>query len=195
MPFVFIFVQQILHMKKLLFLLLAGISLGAHAQTEKGNIMVGGQLNLNTNEDGSEFRFNPQLGYFFANNFAAGGQFSFDFSKAGNLRVNEFGVGPFARYYFGKGQTKPFLVSTVDYLSTSTKANNIEVNSNGWSFLVGGGFAAFLNRTVALEGIIGYRYADYSNSSGSGGLNLSLGFQLYFGKDLPGDIKKTVTGN
>ena len=182
-------------MKKLMFLLLACTSLGAFAQTEKGNLMVGGQLNLNTNEDGSEFRFNPQLGYFFANNFALGGQFSFDFSKAGNVRVNEFGVGPFARYYFGKGQTKPFLVSAVDYLSTSTKANNIEVNSNGWSFLAGAGFAAFLNRTVALEGIIGYRYADYSNTSGSGGLNLSLGFQLYFGKDLPGDIKKTVTGN
>ncbi|HSF44952.1 MAG TPA: outer membrane beta-barrel protein [Chitinophagaceae bacterium] len=182
-------------MKKILFLFLVCGTLGTYAQTEKGNLMVGGQLNLNTNEDGSEFRFNPQLGYFFANNFAAGGQFSFDFSKAGNVRVNEFGIGPFARYYFGKGQTKPFLVSAADYLSVSTKINNIEVNSNGWSFLVGGGFAAFINRTVAIEGIIGYRYADYSNSSGTGGLNLSLGFQLYFGKDLPGDIKKTVTGN
>lgn len=182
-------------MRKLISLFLIVIALDAVAQTDKGNLMVGGQLNLNTNKDGSEFRFNPQLGYFFANNFAAGGQFSFDFSKAGNVRVNEFGVGPFARYYFGKGQTKPFLVSAVDYLSTSTKANNIEVNSNGWSFLIGAGFAAFLNRTVAIEGIIGYRYADYSNTSSSGGLNLSLGFQLYFGKDLPGDIKKTVTGN
>lgn len=194
MPFVFIFVDQIPHMKKLMLLLAVFVALGAQSQTEKGNLMVGGQLNLNTNEGGSNFRFNPQLGYFIANNFALGGQISFDFSKAGTVKVNEFGIGPYARYYFGKGQTKPFLVSTVDYLSTSTKSNNIDVNSTGWSFLAGAGFAAFLNRTVALEGIIGYRYADYSNTDGSGGLNLSLGFQLYFGKELPKDIKKTVTG-
>ncbi len=181
-------------MKKLLILILVVAVLDVSAQTDKGNIMVGGQLALSTNKDGSDFRFNPQFGYFAANNFALGGEMNFDFSKSGTIRVNEFGIGPFARYYFGKSQTKPFLVSSVDYVSTTTKSNNLEVNATGWSFLAGAGFAAFLNRTVAVEGIIGYRYADYSNTEGSGGLNLSLGFQLYFGKELPGDIKKTVTG-
>jgi hypothetical protein len=181
-------------MKKILTLLIIITALGAQAQTDKGNIMVGGQLALSTNKDGSDFRFNPQFGYFVAKNFAVGGEMNFDFSKSGTIRVNEFGVGPFARYYFGKSQTKPFLVTSADYISTTTKFNNQKSSSTGWSLLAGAGFAAFLNRTVAVEGIVGYRYANYSNTEGTGGLNLSLGFQLYFGKELPGDIKKTVTG-
>jgi Outer membrane protein beta-barrel domain len=181
-------------MKKLLFLLLITAAIEASAQTDKGNIMVGGQLGLSTNKDGSDFRFNPQFGVFVANNFALGGEMTFDFSKSGNIRNNEFGIGPFARYYFGKGQTKPFLVTSADYVIVSTKVNNTESSATGWNFLFGAGFAAFLNRQVAVEGIAGYRYADYSNTEGSGGLNISLGFQLYFGKELAKDIKKTVTG-
>jgi hypothetical protein len=181
-------------MKKLVFLLLVVAALDASAQTDKGNIMVGGQLGLSTNKDGSDFRFNPQFGVFVANNFALGGEMSFDFSKSGTIRNNEFGIGPFARYYFGKGQTKPFLITSADYVLVETKVNNAESTSSGWNMLFGAGFAAFLNRQIAVEGIAGYRYANYSNTEGSGGLNISLGFQLYFGKELGRDIKKTVTG-
>lgn len=164
------------------------------AQTDKGAIMAGGQLSLNTNKGGSSFRFNPQLGFFVADNFAVGGEMNMDFSKAGTVKSSELGLGPFARYYFGKAQTKPFLVSSANYVTVTTKSNNLEVNSTGWSFLFGVGFAAFLNRNIAVEGISGYRYANYSNTEGAGGFSLSVGFQLYFARDVVKDIKKTVTG-
>lgn len=175
----------------ILFLLMASAMQG---QTDKGAIMAGGHLSLNTNKGGSSFRFNPQLGFFVMDNFAVGGEMNMDFSKAGTVKTSELGLGPYARYYFGKTQTKPFVVSSANYVTLTTKSNNVEVNSTGWSFLFGIGFAAFLNRNIAVEGITGYRYANYSNTEGAGGFNLSLGFQLYFARDVVKDIKKTVTG-
>lgn len=182
-------------MKKILFAIFLFSASTLKAQTDKGNLMAGGQLTLNTNKDGSDFRFNPQFGVFVANNFAVGAELTFDYSKAGVISSNEFGIGPFARYYFGKSQTKPFLVTSVDYLVQSSRINNLKTSATGWALLAGAGFAAFITRNVAVEAIAGYRYADYSNTDGSGGLNLSLGFQLYFGRDLGQDIRKTVTGN
>jgi hypothetical protein len=174
-----------------LFLLVVSV---LRAQTDKGSIMAGGHLSLNTNKGGSSFRFNPQLGFFIADNLVIGGDINMDFSKAGTVKTSEFGIGPFGRYYFGKKQTKPFLVSSANYITVSSKSNSVDINSTGWSFLFGAGFAAFLNRNIAVEGITGYRYANYSNTEGAGGFNLSLGFQLYFARDVVKDIKKTVTG-
>jgi len=175
----------------ILFLLMASAMQG---QTDKGALMAGGNLSLNTNKGSSSFRFNPQLGFFVMDNFAVGGEMNMDFSKAGTVKTSEVGLGPFARYYFGNKQTKPFIVSSTNYVAVTSKANNVDIKSTGWSFLFGVGFAAFLNRNIAVEGITGYRYANYSNTDGAGGFNLSLGFQLYFARDLVKDIKKTVTG-
>lgn len=182
-------------MKVYITILFITLSTLAMAQTDKGAIMAGGHLSLNTNKGGSSFVLSPQLGFFVADNFAVGGDLTMDFSKAGTVKTSEVGVGPFARYYFGKKQTKPFLVTSANYVTLTTKSNTLDINSTGWSFLFGAGFAAFLNRNIAVEGITGYRYANYSNTEGSGGFSLSLGFQLYFGRDLVKDIKKTVTGN
>jgi outer membrane protein len=181
-------------MRKLLCLAFLFLVIKGVAQTEKGTIMTGGQLLLNTNDNGSNFTFSPQFGYFFANNFAAGGELTIDASKFGDLRSTEIGIGPFARYYFLKGQAKPFVVGSAGYVSQSIRSSNSEANSSGWQMLIGGGLAAFINRNVAVETIAGYRYADFNNSEGAGGFSLSLGFQLFFNKDVVRDVKRTVTG-
>jgi hypothetical protein len=182
-------------MKKLLLITCLLMGLSVFGQTEKGTIMTGGQLGLNTNRGGSSFRLNPQFGFFPADNLALGGELNLDFSKQGSVRSNEFGIGPFARYYFGKAQTKPFVVGSFNFLSSSVKSGALEINSTGWGGLFGVGFAAFITRNIALEAITGYRYQDYSNSDGSGGFSLGIGFQLYFNNDVVKDIKRTVTGD
>jgi len=182
-------------MRKLIYLALLLVTAEGYAQTEKGTLLTGGQLLLNTNKNGSNFTFNPQLGYFVANNFALGGELGFESSKQGTLRSTRIGIGPFARYYFLKGQAKPFLVGSAGYLHQSARSGDSKVNSSGWQMLAGAGLAAFINRNVAVETIAGYRYADFSNAEGAGGFSLSLGFQLFFNRDVVSDVKRTVTGN
>lgn len=171
------------------------ISALANAQTDKGTIMAGGQLALKTNKNASVFILNPNFGYFVGDNLAVGGNLRFDFSKAGTVSANEFGIGPFMRFYFGKAETKPFLVVSADYLTNSIKTSTTKISNSGFGFLTGLGFAAFLNRNVAVEGIAGYNYAKYTNADGNGGFSLSLGFQLYFNRDVVRDLKRTVTGD
>jgi hypothetical protein len=164
------------------------------AQTEKGSTMVGGSLVLQTGKNASNFTLNPSVGVFAANNFALGADLNLSFSKAGESKVNTVGIGPFARYYFGKTETKPFAVTSFNWVNTKNEAGGVEIKSNGYSFLLGMGFAAFINETVAVEGISGYNYSKFKDVDGSSGFTLRFGFQIYFSKHNASDLKKNVLG-
>ena len=143
-------------------LILLFVSTHAISQTEKGSTLVGGALSLQTTKNNSNFVVTPNIGFFAANNFAMGGSLNLNFSKLGELKSNQVGVGPYLRYYFGKTQTKPFVVTEGNFLSTKYEAidpvSNLktEKSSTGVGFLVGLGFAAFVNDVVAVEGLSGY---------------------------------------
>jgi hypothetical protein len=166
------------------------------AQTEKGSVLVGGGFAMRTGEGSSQFSFNPTVGYFFANNFSLGGTMVFNSETLGELKSTEFGIGPFARYYFGTANTKPFVVSEFDFVTSNTKQSNTsnEIKSNGTRFLLGLGFAAFVNETVAVEGLSGYSYSKFKDVDGSSGFVLRLGFGLYFNRRSAKDLKTNVMG-
>lgn len=170
----------------------------AFCQTEKGATIVGGALSLQTTKNNSNFAVNPNIGFFPANNFAVGGALNLNFSKQGDVKNNQFGIGPYIRYYFGKSQTKPFFNLEGNYLNSKyeTTDNGIKktINTNGFGFLIGLGFAAFVNDVVAVEGLTGYNYSDFKNNSGSGGFTMRLGFQLYFSRKSYNDLKTNVLG-
>lgn len=183
-------------MKKLLVVLLSMATVQAMAQTEKGGFTVGGGLALQTGENTSQVMFNPNFGFFVADNFLLGGFLSGNFEKLGDTKFNEFGIGPYARYYIGKAQTKPFVVTEFDFLSRTVKQEGIEdIKTNGTRFLFGLGFAAFINENIAVEGITGYNYSKFKNEDGSSGFTLRLGFGLYFNKRHIKDLKSSVTGS
>lgn len=183
-------------MKKILSLLLLLSATYSFGQTEQGSVLLGGGLSLRTGENTSQFSFNPTVGYFFADNFTFGGELSFSSNKQGNVRNTSFGIGPFARYYFGKTTTKPFVVSELNFVSTTSKAPSVpDIKSNGTNFLFGLGFAAFINETVAVEGVSGYNYAKFKGASGNGGFSLRFGFGLYFNRNSARDLKTNVLGN
>jgi hypothetical protein len=167
----------------------------AMAQTEKGSVLAGGSLNLRTGDNTSLFAFTPTVGFFAANNFTIGGAVNLTYSKRGDVSNNSFGIGPFARYYFGKTNTKPFVVSEFNFVTTTSKApNTADIKTNGTEFLFGMGFAAFVNETVAIEGISGYSYSKFKDADGSGGFALRFGFGLYFNKRNAKDLKSNVLG-
>jgi hypothetical protein len=183
-------------MRTSLLVLMLLISSLSFAQTEKGSVLVGGGFAMRTGEGSSQFLFNPSVGVFAANNFMLGGMISYNAEKFGEVKSNAFGIGPFARYYFGTANTKPFVVSEFDFVTSKTKQSSTssEIKSNGTRFLIGLGFAAFVNETVAIEGVSGYSYSKFKNVDGSGGFTLRLGFGIYFNRRSTSDLKKNVMG-
>jgi hypothetical protein len=164
------------------------------AQIEKGTVMVGGSLGLKTGDGASEFSLDPNIGFFVGNNFAIGGHVNFSSRELGGTKLTEFGIGPFARYYFGVTSTKPFLVTELDYLTSSTKVGEQKTTASGFGFLFGMGFAAFINETVAVEGITGYNYSKYKDNDGTGGFAMRFGFQIYLNNKSMRDLKTNVIG-
>jgi outer membrane protein W len=156
------------------------------AQTNQGDWMVGGNLNINTAKNNSTFAFNPNAGYFFADNFVAGAQLGFEATSFGDVRITGFSVGPFARYYFNikDDKLKPFVNGSVGFITekTKTKVNNNtdEVTTNtATSAFLGLGAAYFINSNVALEGVAGYVYNKFENRPATNGFGLRIGFQIH----------------
>lgn len=147
-------------------------------QTEQRDWLVGGNFALNTSRN-TTISLTPAAGYFFLNNFAAGGTFQLSYNKTGDNKTTVFGFGPFARYYFGKKDLKPFIAT--EYIFTSNKFDNPNFSStvNGADFFIGPGLAAFVNEHVAIETIVGYVNSKVSDVPSDGGVAVRIGFQIY----------------
>lgn len=168
----------------LLFLVLFAISFGAVAQTEQGNFLVGGNMQLNTSKNKTVISLSPNAGYFFVDNFALGANVTLSYSKEGEgsnaPKITTFDIGPFVRYYVGDNSSvRPFLHGEVNFGSSKYKSSTVSSTSTGTTFFFGPGAAIFLNRNVALEGLAGYSHTANKNQEGSGGFAFKVGFQIY----------------
>lgn len=170
-------------MKKILVtILLTFIVYSLNAQTDKGDWLVGGRFDVNTGDNSSQFRFSPGAGVFVINNLAIGGNFTIDYVKSGDVKSTDFGLGPFARYYFTTSNAKPLVHTAFNYISSKVKGPSTSITNNGFNFLVAGGVALFINENVSVEILAGYSHTKYKDFDGSGGFNLGVGFQVYLGK-------------
>ena len=181
-------------MKKNLLGLLAFtmIGLAASAQTEQGNYLVGGNFAINTAKNDTRVTLTPTVGYFFINNFAGGANVDLTYSKAGSNKSTIFGIGPFARYYLGTLNIRPFAHANLNFTSNRSKNSAGSTTLNGSNYFLGAGLAAFINRNVAVEGLAGYSRTNYSHLSGSGGFNLRIGFQIYLSKEQVASVKNSI---
>ena len=182
-------------MKKIFLLALLFAGKVSLAQTEKGGTLVGGSLSLQTTKENSSFVINPNVGLFIQKNLAVGANLNINWSHKGDLKTTELGLGPYVRYYFSQNTVKPFGVAEANYLINTVKTGSAKDSNNGVGFLFGVGFAAFVNNTVALEGIGGYNYSDLNGSSGAGGFTLRFGFQLFFNRENYKALKTKVVGD
>ena len=165
-------------MKKIILsLVLSGIFISVNAQTEKGDWMVGGRVDLNAAEDATHIGFSPGAAVFVAHNFAVGGNLVLDYNKSGDTKITSFGIGPLFRYYFTNAMVKPLIQVAVNYVSVKVSGPGFSATNDAASFFIGGGAAVFINQNVALEPILGY-----TNTDGNGGFSFGLGFQVYLSK-------------
>ena len=167
-------------MKKFIAIVLLIIMvINANAQTEKQDWMVGGSIRLNTSKNNTEVAFEPNAGMFVINNLAVGGNLMLDYSKTGNTKVTNFGLGPFARYYFTNANVRPMFHGSINYLSQKVKVPGNTSSNNGINFFFGGGVAIFVGEQASLDILAGYDYTKYKDFDGSGGFSLTIGFQVY----------------
>ena len=163
----------------LLSLVLVSVFIVTNAQTEKGDWMVGGNLRLNTSDNNTVIALTPDAGLFVLNNLAIGGNLIFDYSKVGNIKRTDFGIGPFLRYYFSNADIRPLLQGNLNFISSRNKTPVDSYTENGVNYFLGGGLAIFTSDQVSIDGLMGYYHSKYSKSDGSGGFALSVGFQVY----------------
>jgi len=139
------------------------------AQTERGNLLLGGNAGLNLYKADGQGKYsfnldlNPKVGFFLVDNLAVGAQVWGDIRKrAGINGVNsQILFGPFGRYYFHN----LFLEANVGVYDRDVFAG------------MGLGYAFFVTNNVAIEPIANARFSDGIE------FNFLVGFQLYFTAD------------
>lgn len=167
-------------MKKILLSLAFMITVAAtYAQTDKGDWMLGGNFQLNTSDNNTQIAFTPNAGLFVIDKLAIGGNLLIDYSKIGNNKRTDFGIGPFVRYIFTNANVRPILHGSLNFLSSRVKTPLVSNTENGISYFLGGGAAIFISDQVSIDGIMGYSHAKYADFDGSGGFALTIGFQVY----------------
>ncbi|MDQ6813692.1 MAG: hypothetical protein M3040_08150 [Bacteroidota bacterium] len=130
-------------MKKLLLIAIVAFltTTQLSAQTEKGKVMVGGEVLLLGRSGNTTFTATPNIGYFFMNNVAGGAEFNL---ITGGGYTN-WGIGPYLRAYFGGTPTGKLFAQAGIAFAGSTGSSS----STGFSGRVG--YASFLTKNVALE--------------------------------------------
>lgn len=168
-------------MKKILLSLVAvaALTFGANAQTEKGKIILGGNVSFNsTKVDGAskadvKFSVIPSVGYFVGNNFAIGTGVGYDYDKSVSegAQVGAFKVAPFGRYYVNLTDQFKFFGQLSVPLAFGT-LKDVEANGDTGSKLgtttsigvnVAPGFAFFPNKKIGIEfSVNGLGYQNFS---------------------------------
>jgi hypothetical protein len=153
-------------MKKFLFVLGIAVlsAITTHAQTEKGTLLLGGDVTFSSTDGESNFTARPNIGVFVANNFAIGGQ-GYLFTGDG---FTSWRVGPFARYYFtDNAKGKPFV-------GARANIGGIDGSDTEFGFGATAAYAIFLNKSIALEMGVHYDHLDEMDA-----ISVGVGFQIH----------------
>lgn len=170
-------------------------STAAVAQTQKGNLMVGGNIsNFNLNflggGGGTAFTMDltPKIAYFIRDNVALGGYGRLRLETAKDAGTNTtYGVGVLGRYFVEDKNVRQLEFSKRSRFFLEANAgfggNNYSesgANNNGIDLGIGPGVAFFITPNVALEALLKYELTvGFGSATTSNRLNLGVGFQIY----------------
>ncbi|MCD0489431.1 porin family protein [Pedobacter sp. MC2016-14] len=192
-------------MKKLVLSLLAvsAIAFTTQAQTEKGNFVVGGTVQYQSEKvDGANkadktFQIVPSVGYFVANNIAVGTgigyQYAKDYTTVASVQTSAFVVSPFARAYKGvSDQFKFFGQLSVPMSFGNNKVGDVNGDNmtktgknNTIGIALSPGFAFFPTKSFGIEfAVQGISYNDnkLENANGdkiSGSKDFNIGADFF----------------
>lgn len=154
--------------------------------------MLGGTLGFNSikteGNDSSEIWFNlsPNVGYYIIKDLAIGARFSlFTYSYGGSTNY-QFGVGPWARYYFVNSL---FAQTGVDVGSAGFDFFSLPADGGSTTIHMGIGYSWFLNKAVAIEPLLEYSLYNADENASINelddynrfGFNISV--QAFIGRD------------
>ncbi len=192
-------------MKKLMLLTLFALSafgFAAHAQIQKGNVLVGGDLaNLNLGLDDAKvfsIDLTPKAAWFVEDNIALGAYANLDIKTAkGSSTTTNYGLGALGRYYTG---TDVEILRHGRFFGEATVGlGGVNVSdggghTNGLDLGIGPGFAYFVTPNIGLETLLKYNgVAGFGNAGYQSALNLSFGFQIYLpGRSTANKIKSDI---
>ncbi len=158
----------------------------SYAQTEKNNLILGGNINYSSVKTGSlsvkntTLNLSPSVGYFVVDNLAVGVNINYSQEKFANITQNSLSFGPFARYYFGKhDKLKPFGQIGLGLFSGNHQVNFRNTKVKGSTYHIGLGAAYFLTKNVALEGLFQYQKINLNEGLNSNTLGFRIGFQIH----------------
>ena len=167
----------------------------ASAQTQQGNLMVGGDIsNFNLNflggGGGTRFTMNltPKLAYFVRDGLAIGGYGKLNLVTAkGAGTQTEYGIGALGRYFIEDRRVRQMEFSKRSRFFVEANAgfggNNVSssgASNNGLDLGVGPGVAFFITPNVSLEALLKYELTvGFGSATTSNRLNLGVGFQIY----------------
>lgn len=187
-------------------IVLLGTSL-ASAQIQKGNLMIGSDLGNSLINKGSSglFGFNfglnegagfsvgisPKVGYFVKDNILLGGIVNLGFTKSPETngiatKSTTYGVQALSRYYLSPGEkgVDNLLQHGRFFLEASAGFAGINIKdgptTNGFIFGVGPGYSYFLNKHIALEGLLKYNgLVGGGNTTFQNAIGLNFGVQVF----------------
>ncbi|MBN9296111.1 MAG: hypothetical protein J0I41_03820 [Filimonas sp.] len=188
-------------MKKIIVALvgLIGFSAVSHAQTQQGNVMVGGTISNMDLDLGSSGTFkldlSPKAAWFIKDNIALGGYVNLGLvtAKGAGTGVN-YGVGALGRYYIADKNAQiinkaKFFVEANVGIEGNNPAQGASTNGLGLGF--GPGLAYFVTPNIGLEGLIKYQgLVGFGDAATNSHLTFGIGFQIY----LPGKHVKQMVG-
>jgi hypothetical protein len=160
--------------------LLLFANLNSSAQTEQGTLMLGGSGSIRF-LDHFSMSVSPNIGIFIGDNFALGGTVSLSYLTNRDNTVFSTALVPFARYYFGRGNTRLFGQGSLGYGRNWQRYNfNQEERTSSRGYGIGSaglGLTRFLTSQIGVEGTLSYSggYSDGFN----GRMAMNLGFQIY----------------
>lgn len=168
-------------MKKLVFLsaVILMSTMMAHAQIQKGNLMLGSDLgsgmvtpasqglfgaNFNLNKgSGWNIGLAPKIGYFVANNLLVGGVVDLGYGRVNSVGTTVWGIQALGRYYISPNQygIDNILKHGRFFIEANLGAGGYNISNggnktNGFVFGIGPAYSYFLTSNVALEGLVKY---------------------------------------
>lgn len=157
----------------------------AHAQVNKGRILIGGSgtfsKGLANRPNYTSFGISPNIGFFLANQICVGFNAGYNNYSQTNFSSSSLSVGPFARFYLLSGNISPFAFAAGGYGLSRSDNGNSTVTRSAISVASGLGVAFFLNDYVALEPTFGWYWGKTEQQDAGSDLLLSLGLQVYIG--------------
>lgn len=142
--------------------------LSADAQTEKGTLLLGGNVSFQTAGGSSAFTATPSFGVFAWKDVALGVQLIIQ-SLDG---YTQWAFGPFAKGYFAGSDKGKF------FGQVGINIGGGEGVGTDLGFGLGAGYAIFLNKSIAIE--LGANYVRTGDADGLFGIG--AGFQIHFKK-------------